>query len=456
MAAAPEPRASVPMPPSPPPPEGGLPIPSLDVVWTPPSLVAGDVDALAAALAELVAPEVIVGAGLGGREAEVLAGLRGLGLAAEGAEQGPRGKVFGGGPLPIARVPGGSRPRYDAGALALDPSFAGGRGGRVALVVDAAAIDTAAWRGLQAYAVGGCEAPMAALAAGQERSLAMLAPFLTHADAALERAFRAEVAARLPALRAALVGDAAPRPREAFADAAAFERHRCAHAAWRAAAEVQACASGPCPWSPRIFLAGGARIGAALPAAGMCGAPGAALRAIGQDAARRALAGFNAEWSVLADRLGWITEVVAALEGVCAPRRWRFAAEDRAAAQRRLAAIGEAMRSPDRALRSGAWVIEGGRFHAAGIGEVLQIARFAAGPGSVNEEVRAGAVGLREHVLGRARCRGGDEGPVVAAIVDAGGSASFLGYFYAEELGCGEVPALRGEGRPAAAVGAGE
>src|SRR5690606_35825405 len=41
-----------PVPPDgPPPPSGGLPMPSLDVEWRPPSAAAGDVEALAAALA---------------------------------------------------------------------------------------------------------------------------------------------------------------------------------------------------------------------------------------------------------------------------------------------------------------------------------------------------------------------------------------------------------------------
>lgn len=431
----------------PPPPTAGLPIPSFaGLVWAPPSLTAGDLEELAAALRGDPGVEVVLGPSLSGREQAIAAALARLGAIPRSLRQGGLEEVIGATGAPLRALPPSStgRPRFDASALqSMRPT------GAARLYVEDAALDPGGWRSLPAYTVGSCEEALVALAAGQERSLAMLAPFLDHADAALSAAFQGQLAARLPGLTAGLAGFSRPLPRTEFTDDAGFLRHQCGHRYWRLARQFEECLTGErCARTPQIFLIDGARVGAVegdlfidQDCPGRVGFDAvAAFREIGREAAHVALEGLSAEWSVLADRLGLITEVAAALEDLCAPRRRRFSDEAIAGLQARFAGLGAALGSADLGLREGAWVIEDGLFHVPGLGPARQLARFAAGKGSPNSELRVGARRLRAEGLRAARCVGEAEGlPLALALYDAAGAPRFLGFLFAEELVCGEL-----------------
>lgn len=450
--------------PGPPGPSAGLPMPSLDLEWSPPILVAGDVDALAQSVAALRPTAVVIGRGVTAPPARLTALGAHLGAPAAATIEASGAPLEG---LVAPRRTEGSgarRPRYEAAGVRLGAG-AGAATGQSALVIDVAVVDAGQWSALWAYAVGGCEAPLAALAVGQERSLAVVEPFLDHADAELWRAYRAALAGRVPGLVELLAADAEALPRERFADDLSHRRHRCAHAYAQIVAAYAACGeeAETCPVRPRLFLGEGARIGAPEPdvfvaaeCAGLVGRdPVAELRRAGRDATHVAAEGLSAEWSILADRVAAIGEVADVLEDICVPRRWRFEAGDLAAARRRLAAVGAALASPDMALREGAWVIEDSVFHVPGLGGVRQLARFAAGRGSVNQEARVGVRRLRDLILGRARCRGRSEAPMVAAVTDASGAAAFVGYFHEEELLCGDLPPFFTGGASAGPVSGG-
>lgn len=445
------------------PPTGGLSMPSLDLPWTPPSLSAGDVEGLRAALAAGRRIELV----LGPRLAEPAIAPRfaaAIGELAPGeaapVELGGRAslqEVIGAAsPLRRIGVGVGGRPIYAADTIVVDPAWRREHPGAT-LVVDDAAVDPPTWSALQAYAVGTCEAPMVALAEGQELSLELVTPFLDHADGVLWRAFRAELQRSLPPLLGELAGDAEARPRADFADDRSYAAHVCGHAHHAYLSVFAACMerATPCPQAPRLLLVDGARVGLVEPPlAGDPECPALVgrdaayeIRRIGREAARAAAYELDLEWSLLADRLGLLGEVVAVLEDICAPRRRRLTEADLAEARRRLAAIGAGLASPDHQARDAGWVLEDSEVHAPGQGKTRILARFDPGRGSINLEILAGARGLREWVLGRALCRNRRERPPLAALlIDEGGAASFFGYFHEEELVCGDLPPLRSDG----------
>lgn len=451
-----------------PPPSGGLSVPPLDGEWTPPMRVAGDVDALAAALAGQ-RWSVVVGPRLGepGRAAVSDLVARLSGEAALEVERGALGAALHGAPSLVDRQVGASgRPIYGGAGLTIDPVWRAEHPGAT-LVIDEAPVDLAEWGALPAFAVGTCEPPLRALADAQEASLAEVGPFLDRVDAALWRAFRAQLDAHMPALQAALTVDAEPRPRSAFADGVTYEAHRCGHAYWRYLQAYAACGPSPatCPVAPRIVLSGGARIGLAEPTIFVPeGCPGLLgrdyvdeLRGLGRAAVAATTPGLSPEWSVLADRLGMIGEIYAALEDICVPRRRRFADADLEEARRRLGALGEALAAADLRARGG-WVSDEATIHVPGIGALRQLGRYDAGRGSLNQEIRASARGLREWVLRRAYCRQvPGEAPLAVVAVGAGGAPiGFVGLFFEEELFCGELGPLTGRGGAAEAPALGE
>lgn len=76
-----------------------------------------------------------------------------------------------------------------------------------------------------------------------------------------------------------------------------------------------------------------------------------------------------------------------------------------------------------------------------GLGPVRQHARFDAGPGSPAREVVAQSKALRQFVLSRALCRSG-WAPMPLVVMVLGSSTEpvrFFGYFYEEELICGDL-----------------
>jgi hypothetical protein len=449
------------------PPTRGLPMPSLDVQWTPPMATAGDVEALAKALSGHEAAVVRLGARLSqrARAEELVKGLDPDVAHVQDAPGGLASLVQEATELPLRRAEEPGRPRYEWEGLKVDATSLQHVAGSipdagVLVAVDDAAVDPEEWKALPARAVGSCQAPLEALAEGQERALAELEPFLDHADAVLAQMFRAELRAILPKMREELRPFAKERARAGGESAKDWRRQTCGHALHRVVEAYVACGSTerPCEHAPRLLLQGGARVGAVEPEVDVpedCDGVlprdyVAEIREAGRESARLAADHLDASWIALSDRLGAVTEVHAALEDVCAPRRRRFAEEDLHTAREKLAEIGAALGSDDLRDPAATWVLEADRFHVPGLGSVQQHARYDAGPGSPSHTVVAEARALREFVLTRARCRAGDgKLPLVALVVDGDDlKASFFGYFYEEELFCAELPPLRAGSPP--------
>lgn len=452
--AAPATMTAGPLPRGPAEPRHGLPIPSLDLAWAPPILTAGDPQPLREALGRHESVVLQPGERLGGPEwaARMRQLVRALQPEIAVLPNTADTEPFAGVTLPLDRVADddeAARPRYrwTAGALSASPEAS------ATLLVDDAELDAGAWRALPARVVGSCYAPMAALAVGQEQSLAELEPFLDHADAVLWQVYRAALRATVPRLSDELHPYEALRTRAEFDDNGSWEQYQCGHGYWeylqnfaRCGAEAQSC-----PSAPRMFLIGGARIGTAEPSFYIpehCAAKVgrdyvAELRTVAAEAAEVAQEHLAPSWSALADRLGAVTEVYDALADVCVPRRRRFDPADLAAVRQRLASIGHALASDERPLPVGRWTVAEQPFHVAGFGPVQQVAFYDAGTGSPARTAIAEARALRELVLKRALCRSAQPAlPLAVALVDGSGQVESFGYFFEEELFCGELPPL--------------
>lgn len=427
-------------------PTAGLEFPSLAVEWTPPMLSAGDVDALATALAMHPQVNLVLGPRLAGatwaeRAVTMVAALSpatqvtGLRSAELTAMASPASEL-----VALRRdAAADGRPRYTA-TLGLT----GAAGAGTVVAVDDVAVDLARWQALASSSVGSCEPAMAALADGQEAALARLAPFLDHADAEVERVYRAKLRAVVPGLGKQLAEGAGAQD-----DRGACVRGYQAHV--QAYATCVADARANCPGTPRMVLVGGARLVAVDTKAAVgerCPAlvgrdPAAELRGLADAAATEVSAKLDPGWTVLADRLGTLTEVHAALEDVCVPRRRRFAADDVAEARARLARIGAALAS-DELRAGGRWLSGGEALTVPGLGPTRVALRYEAGPGSLNAVIVSEARALREFVLGRGLCKAGHAALPMGVVVGvAGQPAEFFGYFYEEELVCGGLRPLR-------------
>lgn len=440
-----------------------LPMPSLDEPWQPPSAIAGDLGALASALQSKGPIVVQLGPRLDGelwrrRLPEQLAAL-GVRAPISFAKGDAIAHAFGK-PMPVRSV---TEPSNGFADVVVDASWRAKQNSAVApgtlvLAIDDAPIDEAAWRALPAAALGSCEAPLAALALGQERSLAELEPFLDHVDRILWQLWSAELRTLLPRVRDSLSAHAAPRARKDVGDQAAWREHECGHALWQFVDRYHQCAGSetPCDLAPRMLLVGGARIAAVEPSVfvpeGCAEVLGQdvveQVRGFGRDAAEAAVLRLDPQWTTLADRLGAVTEVYAAMGDVCEPRRRRFDEGDLADARARLVEIGEALASSE-APRAGSWDFPPGTFHVPGLGPVVQLATYDAGPGSPTRAAIAGARALRQFVLARALCRSGAPSkPLALLVVDPHvGAVRHFGFAYEEELACGTLPPL---GAPAA------
>jgi hypothetical protein len=443
------------------PPEGGLGFPGLAVPWTPPSLTAGDPSALAAALAEVDGLTLLLGPRLTGEGWA----QRGAGLV---AALSPNTRVVGHRPAEMQALaaadlgevqaprrslgPDG-RPRYSLPAGAA--TWLKGQEG-VALALDDAAVELDTWQALAAVSVGSCEPVMQALAEGQELALAQLGPFLDHADALLWAVYREQLRAFVPGFVAELAaqGELGPaRTRADFADDAGFAKHECMRAYQAQLRRYVRCSEAKvqCAEAPRMVLLGAARIVAPEPGApvgdhcpALVGRDYAAeIRRLGQAAAEAASEVLDREWTVLADRLGTVGEVYAALEDICTPRRRRFAEADLEQARARLVHIGAALASDEHEPGAGRWQIVDVPRVVPGLGPARELARFEAGSGSPNAEIVADARALREFVLSHSLCHAGHSPrPLAAAVGEGEKGLRFLGYFYEEELFCGALPPL--------------
>ncbi len=433
-------------------------MPVLDATWSPPMLTAGDPDALAQVLAISeewrLALDPQLARSQGERLREVLTGLSDASFTLWTGDGGLE-ELLGGAALPLKRhdpTPGG-RPRYNVGGLEVDPGWSGPHD-EATLVIGEAALDRREWSALEAFAVGSCAPVLEGLAAGQEDSLALLEPFLDRVDAILWRSFRAGLRRSLPEFSRELEAYRELRPQSAFKDQRERDTYLCGQAYWRYVDSFGGCeeSAESCPGAPRIFLVGGAKIGFPEPEVGIGeGCPelvgrdyAEEVRKLARAASRDAAANISPEWSVLADRLGLISEVHAALEDICVPRRRRFSAAVIAETRRRLAALGAALGEPDHNARGTRWGALDGTFDVVGVGRVTQVARFV--EVGLNREIRAQARGLREWVFASSRCRHPSGELPLAVLAVLADKVSFLGYFYEEELVCGELPPLSGPG----------
>ncbi len=445
------------IPPSPPLELTRLPMPSLAVAWQPPILVAGDVGALAEALAQAGELRVVTGERFADEHwrerIEQLLAVLGARTTAAASSVTPEDVV--GHPLPVVRAPsaGGARPRYDASALRPGTRPRAAVEADSHFVIDRAEIADETWRALPAVAVGSCDAPLQALALGQERSLAALEASLDHADRVLAQMFRAELVALLPPLVDELAPWAAPAAPPGERDANRLRERACGTALAQWVDVYRRCIGArECAVAPRIFLVGGVRIAAREPdvfvPAGCSEVlgidPVARVRALAKDGTEAAIAELDPAWVELADRLGTVTDVADAMTDICVPRRRRFAPSDLAAAQAKLTAIGDDLGSPEPS-RAPHWVFDPDVFRVPGVGLAREIARYDAGPGSPSARIRAGARGLRQFVLSRAVCRASAvDTPVSITVWPAGLAApSFFGLFHEEELMCAELDPLR-------------
>ncbi|MCB9749342.1 MAG: hypothetical protein H6713_04955 [Myxococcales bacterium] len=439
--------------------------------WVPPSETAGHLDALAELLRARadepltvrVGPEL--GAGWDARVEDIVETMTGHELqgTASSAATPLRAVVRGLGgaaqPLPLARIPGPvtQRPRYRSDVLELDAAAAraaAGASGRL-LLVDVAAVELAGWNALETRSVGSCDAALEALAGGQERSLALAAPFLDHVDASLWQVFRGQLAAYVPELQkdlstyGAVDGSATPRAR----CGAAYREHVEAYAACLGtpgAPEPQRCA-----YAPRAFLAqSGLQLGMVEPLGSIADACPEVfgrdvreeLRRMGRESAKVVTARLDPVWTELVDRLGAVSEVHGAVSEICVPRRRRFSEADLDTLHGRLARIGETLSRPPDATIASAWRVGGGSFPVPGLGDVYQVASVARGPNALADQVLSQARGMREFAFARAVCRTRRESvPLAVALVDARASElQFFGYLYPEELHCeGLGPLLR-------------
>jgi hypothetical protein len=458
------------LPAGPPPTIDRLPIPEMPIAWEPPVAIASDPAALARALAGASRIHVQLGTRLDGEvwRRGVREALAGWGWQGDVAFLAPAAITS------VVADVGAARALAMAGGDPDDVPLAepwrarnkpGAAPGTLVVAIDDAPLDEATWRARPAVALGSCDAPLEALAVGQEQSLGDLEPFLDHADRVLGKVFRAELAAALPDVLDALAPHAKPRPRTSFADVASWEAHECGHAAWQYTQVFARClaATSACEVAPRVVLVGGLRVVAPTPQAFLprsCPAildldVAARLDEAADRAAVAAVVRFDAQWSALADRLGALTEVHAALEDVCAPRRRRFAAADVEQARRRVVALGRSLASSD-PPRSGRWIHEPVQVHVPGTGPVREVARFDAGPGSPVRAVVEGARSLREFVLSRAVCRASATSlPLMVVVTEpATDRVLHVGFHYEEALACGALGPLGGSSPPAPDGGA--
>ncbi len=484
--------APVSLPVGPPPPAGGLPMPDLPPDWEPPSAAAGDLAGLAEAIALhprlglAVDPTLAAGGDLNGMQISAMVGALAPNTAVHlidpeaGVEMGA--VLLEDPPLIPERLAGG-RTRWQLPQtlrVDLEQLEAWAElGDPVVLLVSPVGVETATWRRMATGAVGSCEPLTERLLEGQGESLALLEPFLDHADAVLGAIYLAELAAVVPELEAALSEFEADRRRPDFGDDDEWARYQCGRryrtylepfAGCLAAGQTQAplrrqqpeLAAGasdqalglrsPCASAPRLFLSAAARIGTVEPSdyipADCPERLGTdyveALRAPARTAADVAADQLDPRWMILVERMATLSEVYAALESVCAPGRRRFAPADIDALRATVSELGALYQRPEVPAHDARFLANDASFRVPGLGMVRQLARYDAGTGSAARALIAGARELGGFVRERARCQARPgSAPVMTLLLNtATGKPEHLGFFYEEELWCGDLGPL--------------
>ncbi len=480
--------APAPMPDGPAPPTSGLPMPSLELDWRPPSAAAGDVEALAVALAKHPRIGLVVDPSIAdaGNEIDAMRIAALVGRLAPNTAVHPISDGDGPAlaefvredpPLLPATGPNGrtqwatpTELQLDAGRLAALAE----RGDPAVLVVGPVGVDTPTWRQLATASVGTCDPLLDALLEGQGESLAMLEPFLDHADAVLASSYMAELASVVPQLREELSEFEAERDRRDF-DARGWERYQCGRRYYQYLQPFASCVAAseqlgqaevarledshgaggietPCPTTPRLFLRGAARIGSVEPSDYIpTECPKLlerdyveALRAPARAAAEVAADHLDVRWMILAERLATLAEVYDGLERLCAPGRRRFSADDLASLRAHMVELGLLYQRDEQPAHDARFLDNDASFHVPRVGKVRQLARFDGGTGSASRELIAAARELGKYDRVHAQCvaRPGDE-PLMVMLIDArAAKPEFLGFYYEEELWCGELGQL--------------
>lgn len=439
----------------PPAPAAGLALPSLDVAWSPAQASVGDLLELERALVGRTTL-VLVGPVQSQRD-ELAALTHALASTANRTWLAPQTstqfEAFGGAVLPNVR-------RDDDGTFALDgvtaePTWLAQMPADADAVVVVDVLDGAA--ALPMQALGGCDAVTSALAAGQEHGLADVEPFVAHLDALLLQVYRPAVAAMTPRWLEELAPYVDGAADDAAAGSTAAQRHACGSASLAYVRAVAACArkrDRDCTAAPRTFLQGGLRIG--LPTPDGVQMPQGCATLVGRDyvaEAQRLAAeavqvvhgNLDPRWLQLADRVGALTEVYAAVDNVCAPQRRRVSGDDLDVARERLARIGDALSSDLTASRGGRFdTATPASFFVPGMGDVASVARYDGGPASVATRAVLEARGLAGWLQTRARCRGDAHTPPwsVTVLDRTSGAALGLTYVFPEQLACDAVDSV--------------
>ncbi|MBL4688531.1 MAG: hypothetical protein JKY37_28335 [Nannocystaceae bacterium] len=447
------------------PPTHGLALPSLDVPWVPARLVAGDLDALVAVIAERDTAVLSAPASWLAPSMDPVSVAEGIARLAPKTRWLPprRGTLA----EAWSDVPA-TRSLGETVEIAIDRAWVvrQGAGADVLVAIDEAPGSLETWRAKPASMVGGCDALAEVLAVGQEHGLAEVEPFVAHVDALLLQLYRAAVAVAVPQWLHEL------EPYQGADDGSAG--HACGRAYLAYVRDVAACARAErsdCTAAPRVYLHGGLTIG--LPIDPTIAAtidsgrltPGelphqactawrgtdylAASRRLAFEAAQALDGVLDPRWLQLADRVGALTEVHHEIVAMCAPQRRRHAPEDLVVARQRLTRVGQALSSGLDATMQGHFVPatvpttvpttvpNKTRTVTLGAQRVVPVAEFDGGATAVAERSVADTRALAAWLSTRARCLGGGTPPwtVLTADPETGQPLS-LTYVYPESLVC--------------------
>lgn len=461
------PRSDYRAPAGPPPPSSPGDLPAFTASWTPPSIVAGNVDALGAQLSSYRHIALMLGPRINGviGEKEAFDLVSALSPQASVVARGDRmleGLLRERGELPVrvqARADGShdifGRPNYVWEGVTLDTTWKDHApplsGAEAILVIDDAKIDRRQWQGLPMSSVGSCDAILDAVSTAHRATTDQLAPLLTHADRSLEEAYREVVGRSLPGLVRELAPYEPGRDRVDFGDGPSFEAYKCG-VAYREVVDARAsCQAGPCGFAPRLLVHEGVRIGTrgddVYVPSGCETRYGRDVRAdvdaIAAAAATAVAEQLDPRWLELAQRASVLGQLQAQLEADCQPRRRRITPESLDRARDTMSALEAELETPLGAS-TGQWLAERVKFTMPRMGAVDVLFRHEPGQADASrrgvEHVATLAKTLRQ---GEACRSGATELPVVVLLTDVATSeVRFMSYFYEEELVCGGLAPL--------------